>query len=67
MAAYSLVDWLTCLRRELAMRRRVYPKFIAQGRMTQQDADHEIGCMQSLHDHLAAQLPPKEGTQGSLI
>lgn len=34
-----------CARRELAMRRRVYPGLVAKGRMTQAEADAEIAMM----------------------
>lgn len=32
---------LEALKRELAMRRRAYPRFIAAGRMSEADADYE--------------------------
>lgn len=33
------------LRRELGMRGSVYPRQVAQGRMTQKDANYRIACL----------------------
>jgi len=38
-------DKLKCVRRELAMRRNVYPKWVSSNRMKQEQADHEIAVM----------------------
>lgn len=43
-----LADQLACARRELALRRSCYPKWVQQGRMTQQKADDEIACMEGI-------------------
>lgn len=37
-----------CLKRELHMRARVYPHRVADRRMTQDEADHEIAVMQAI-------------------
>lgn len=36
------------LRRELQMRRRVYPRFVEQGRMTDFDAKRQIAILESI-------------------
>lgn len=36
--------------REIGMRHRVYPRRIAEGKMSREKADHEIACMQRLLD-----------------
>lgn len=36
---------LRSARRELRMRRVVYRRHVAEGKMTQEDADYEIDCM----------------------
>ena len=36
---------IKCLARELAMRRNVYPKWVASGRMKQEESDAEIDAM----------------------
>jgi hypothetical protein len=41
----SLDDKIRCIARELALRRNVYPKWIAAGRMKQEAADREIAVM----------------------
>lgn len=40
-------------KREVAYRRRVYARLIANGRMTQQKADREIAVMQAIADDYA--------------
>jgi len=41
---------LACLDREIKMRRRVYPRWVADGRMTQAKADDEIKTMEAIAD-----------------
>jgi hypothetical protein len=53
----TLDEQVTCIRRELAMRRNVYPKFIANGRMTPEQADHEMQCMQAVLVTLTLNYP----------
>ncbi len=43
-----LSEQLNAALRELALRRNVYPKWVANGRMRQAAADHEIQCMESI-------------------
>jgi hypothetical protein len=54
----SLADQIACVKRELAMRDRAYPKFIAAGRMTQQKADSEIAAMRAVLETLLMPPPP---------
>jgi len=50
--AITVHDKIKSLRRELAMRFRVYPRRVADGKMTQAEADHEIAVAQAiLHDY----------------
>lgn len=42
-----------CAYRELKMRRRVYPRWVADGRMTQAEADREIALMQAIAEDYA--------------
>lgn len=44
----DLAEQITCVRRELNLRRRVYPRWVAQKRMTQKDADDEITRMEAV-------------------
>lgn len=41
-------DKLKCAKRELKTRQRVYPKWVAAGRMDQDKADHEIKVMEAI-------------------
>ncbi len=42
-----------CVERELSMRKRVYPRWIADGRMKQADADEQIRIMEAIRDDYA--------------
>ena len=44
----TTADKLACVQRELAMRRNVYPKWVASGRMKQMAADKEIAVMEAI-------------------
>ena len=44
----SSAEKLACLEREIAMRRRVYPKWIASGKLKQEKADREIAVMEAV-------------------
>lgn len=48
--AYTLTDKLACLERELRYRRRVYPRWILEGRMTTASAEHECSVLQAIID-----------------
>lgn len=39
---------ITCVRREIAMRERVYPKWVSVGRMTEETAAHELTTMKAV-------------------
>lgn len=41
-------DKIKCLRRELAMRRSAYPRWVKTGRMDQREADREIEVMSAI-------------------
>lgn len=57
-APVSLQDQLECAKRELAMRRRVYPKFVDSGRMTPRSAEREIRAMSAIVDTLVKLIVP---------
>jgi hypothetical protein len=48
-------ELIRCVGRELGMRRAAYPKWVKSGRMKQEDADHEIACMDELYKMLKEQ------------
>jgi hypothetical protein len=49
-----LADQIACVDRELGYRRRVYPSWVARGRMTQRSADLEIERMEAVRETLIA-------------
>jgi hypothetical protein len=50
-------DMVACVKRELALRKRVYPRHVASGMMTQARADREIEVMQGVL-RIIERLPP---------
>jgi len=48
---FDLNALLACCRRELAVRQRVYPKWIAKGFMSQAKADKELELMRLCCDY----------------
>ena len=62
----TLAEKIACIRREIGMRERVYPRWIDLGRITQAKADHEIACMQAVLEDLLARQPA-EPEQGVLL
>jgi hypothetical protein len=44
----TIRDKLNCVLRELRLRRRLYPRAIAHGRMTQEEAKREIEIMEAI-------------------
>jgi hypothetical protein len=48
----TIADQMKCVRRELAMRQRVYPKWVEGKRYTQEQAEKELSAMQAVHDTL---------------
>jgi hypothetical protein len=64
-------EQLACAQRELAMRKRVFPRWVqqekmTQEKMTQEKADHEIACMEAIVATLKP-LASQEGGQLQLI
>lgn len=48
LLAPTLDEQITCVEREIAMRERVYPAWVRNGRMTQQKADREVETMRAV-------------------
>lgn len=45
---YTIVAQIACVKREIAMRERVYPKWVLSGRMKAETADHEVSCLKAV-------------------
>lgn len=59
----SLAEQVACVKRELALRRNVYPGWVRNGKMTQAKADHEIECMADVLatvEKAMNEIPPRE-------
>lgn len=39
---------IACVRREISMRRRVYPRWVQTSKMTQDEADRQISTMEAV-------------------
>jgi hypothetical protein len=51
----TTADKLACAKRELAMRKNVYPKWVAQNKMSSVTAAHELAAMAAIvRDYEAA-------------
>lgn len=48
----TIDDEIACIRREIVMRQRVYPRWVAAGKMKQDTADREIACMEAVNARL---------------
>lgn len=56
----SLDAQITCIERELALRRRVYPRLVAKGTMDQDLATHEIRVMEDVLATLQGLCPQRD-------
>ena len=54
MTAITIEQQIAAVRRELAMRQRVYPGWVEKKKMKQADADYQLAAMQAVHDTLMA-------------
>jgi hypothetical protein len=54
MSEVSNAEKLRCVERELKMRRSVYPRWTAAGKMSAPQADHEIKVMSAVVDDYRA-------------
>lgn len=70
--AISIADQIACVKREIAMRERVYPRWVTAGKMKQEKADAESATMkavlETLHDverlrKIASEPQPAESVE----
>lgn len=47
--AVTLHEQVVCVRREIELRERVYPRFVASNKMKQENADREINRMKAVY------------------
>lgn len=48
MSAIPIPDQIECVKREIAMRERVYPTWVDRRRMSKEQADRELGRMRAV-------------------
>jgi hypothetical protein len=44
----DLARQIACVRREVSMRKKVYPRWVSVGKMTQDEADRQLQTMQAV-------------------
>lgn len=44
----TMADKLACAQRELSMRRKCYPRWVDENKMSAGKAAHELACMESI-------------------
>lgn len=44
----TIEDQIVCVRREIGMRKRVYPRWVENGKMKMDQADREIAVMEAV-------------------
>lgn len=65
--AIPLANQIACAAREVRMRARVYPRWVATGKMSQEEATREIAAMQAIVQTLTAARDAQPPAQPSLI
>jgi len=51
-AEFSIEEQISCVKREIIVRERVYPRWVSNGNMSQNKADSEIACMKAVLETL---------------
>lgn len=59
MSKFTDLQKLRCLERELKMRRKVYPRWVRDGKMQPEAADYEIQVMAEIMAEYSAKVDPK--------
>lgn len=62
----TLDQVLAELRRELGMRRSLYPRWVAQGKLTQATADHRIEAIERTIEIIEEHCPLEQGNRKQL-
>jgi hypothetical protein len=76
MPPFTFTELMRCAERELRFRRRVYPRWVKDGRYTADQAMRETALMEGIRDHFRAladeaepqldlgEAPPDDGLRG---
>lgn len=52
MDPITISQQVACVRREISMRKRVYPRWVQAEKMTQAQADEQLACMEAVRETL---------------
>jgi hypothetical protein len=56
---FSIDELCACARREVAQRKKVYPRLVRDGKMEFDEAHRQIAMMEAITDLLESQQQPK--------
>lgn len=59
MTDFSIDELCACARREVAQRKKVYPRLVRSDRMDAEEAQRQIAMMEAITDLLESQQQPK--------
>jgi len=59
MSQFSINELCACARREVAQRKKVYPRLVANGIMELSEAQRQIAMMEAITDNLETQQQPR--------
>ena len=57
----TISEQIKCVRREIDYRKRLYPRWVQEGKLTQQEANYQIEAMEYVVNTLQAVLDFKRG------
>lgn len=67
MPEITIDQQITAAKREVGMRRRVYSRWVENGKMKQAEADHQIAAMEAIVVTLEEVKKTKPGAQGAFL
>ena len=56
---FSINELCACARREVAQRKKVYPRLVRDGKLHPEEAARQIALMEAITDNLESQQQPK--------
>lgn len=59
MNDFTVNELVRCARREVAYRKRVYPRLVEQGTLEAKEAEREIALMSAIAELLESKVQPK--------
>ena len=56
---FTVDELVACVKREVAYRKKVYPRLVESGGMSERDKERQIGMMVAIMEKLEAELQPR--------